>query len=190
MPRKHGPWTVKKSRTAYQNPWFKLREDAVIQPDGKHSTHVVIEDDGGICVLALDDKNNLYLAHEFKYGLGRHDLNAVGGGINRKETPLRAAKRELKEELGLTAKKWVSLGITHSWTTLTNSTSYLYLARELAFGQTEHEGTEAIRPHKVKFTKAVKMVLANKITHAPTVVAILKAREYLRNDKYQNPKFK
>jgi len=189
MPRNHGPWIIKASRIAYQNPWFKLREDAVIQPDGAHSTHVVIEDADGICALALDNDNNLYLAREFKYGLGRHDLNAVGGGINPKEPSLKAAKRELKEELGITAKKWISLGITNSWTTLSNSTSHLYLARDLTFGQTEHEGTESIQPHKIKFDQAVKMVFANKISHAPTVVAIFKAREYLRNDKCQNPKF-
>ncbi len=54
MPRKHGPWTIKSSRPAYQNPWFKLREDAVIQPNGKHSIHVVIEDYGGVNALAMD----------------------------------------------------------------------------------------------------------------------------------------
>ena len=181
MPRKHGPWIIKKSRTAYQNPWFKLREDEVIQPNGKHSVHVVIEDYGGANVLPLDKDGYVYLADEFKYGLGRHDLNTATGGINPKETPLSAAKRELKEELGITAKKWTKLGIVHCYTSISDSPSYLFLAQGLTFGPTEHEGTESIQPRKIKFNQAVKMVFANKITHAPTVVAILKAREYLKS---------
>lgn len=182
MPRKHGLWIIKSSRTAYQNPWFKLREDAVIQPNGQHSVHVVIDDYGGANVLAMDKDGYVYLADEFKYGLGRHDLNTATGGINPKETPLQAAKRELKEELGITAKKWTKLGIVHCYTSISNSGSYLYLAQDLSFGQTEHEGTETIQVRKIKFDQAVKMVLADKITHAPTVVAILKAREFLKKD--------
>lgn len=179
MPRKNGPWTILSSRTAYQNPWFKLREDAVIQPNGQRSVHAVIEGYGGANVLPMDKEGYVYLANEFKYALGRRDFNAACGGINPKETPLQAAKRELKEELGITAKKWIKLGITHCYTSISDSASYLFLAQDLSFGQAEHESTESIQLRKIKFNQVVKMALNDKITHAPTVMAILKAREYL-----------
>jgi hypothetical protein len=53
----------------------------------------------------------------------------------------------------------------------------MFLARGLSFGQAALEGSESIRMRAIPFAEAVRMVWDGRITHAPTCLAILKARE-------------
>ena len=55
----------------------------------------------------------------------------------------------------------------------------LFLAQELRQVEASPEGTETIRRVRVPFEKAVEMVMASEITHAPSCVLILKAARHL-----------
>ena len=81
MPQ-HGPWFIKDSNDVYSDPFIHVRLDQVIRPDGDDGQHVVVLMKPGVCVLAIDDKNNVYLTREFHYGIGRYSLEAVSGGID------------------------------------------------------------------------------------------------------------
>jgi ADP-ribose pyrophosphatase len=128
----------------------------------------------GVTVLALDEAGAVYLTEEFHYAVGRVTLEAVSGGIDAGEEPLTAARRELREELGIEASDWLDLGSVDPITTNVVSPTQLYLARGLRFGADAPEGTEHIRCVKVSIGAAVAMVLDGRITQAPTCLLILK----------------
>ncbi len=179
--KKNGPWTIKQRTEKYRSPWLVLHEDHVIQPDGTDSTYGVIEMKAGVSVLAMDEKGDAYLTREFRYAVQRKSIEVVSGGIDAGESPLAAAKRELKEELGIKAKQWISLGVTDPLTAALNSPVKLFLAKGLTFTKASPESNEQIEMIKLPFEKVVEMVMKNKITHAQSCVLILKAAEYLRN---------
>ncbi|EKD56053.1 MAG: NUDIX hydrolase [uncultured bacterium] len=179
--KNNGPWKIKSSKEIYQNPWINVREDQVVRPDRKDGIFGVVEMKPGISVIATNNYNNLYLNKEFHYISGKYSIEAVNGAIDNNETPLEAAKRELKEEHGIIAKDWINLGFVDPYTEIIKSRSYLFLARNISFVKHEQEGTETIKRIKVKFNEAVKMVLESKITHSPSCVLILKTKEYLEN---------
>ena len=79
----HGPWFIKDSSEVYVDPFIKVRVDQVIRPDGNDGQHVVVLMKPGVCVLAIDEDNNIYLTREFHYGVGRYSLEAVSGGRDR-----------------------------------------------------------------------------------------------------------
>ncbi len=106
MKKIKGPWRVKSSKVVYQNPWIKVTEDQVIRPDGKPGIFGVVEQKHGVCVVPIDNVGNVYLIKEYKYAIGRISTEIVAGGVDQDETLLQAAKRELKEEAGIIAKKW------------------------------------------------------------------------------------
>lgn len=177
---KNGPWTIKDSEEKYKNPWIKVREDKVIRPDGKDGIFGIVEMVSGISVLPLDDDGFVYLTDEFHYAIGQDSTEVVSGAIDQNEKPIEAAKRELKEELGIEANDWVELGIVNPFTTVVKSPATLFLARKLKFSEANPEGTEKINIVKVKFDEAVRMVMESKITHAQSAVLILKADKYLQ----------
>jgi ADP-ribose pyrophosphatase len=170
-----GPWKVVQSREVYRDPWIGVRVDDVIRPDGKPGIHSIIDIKPGVCVLAMDADGSVYLTEEFHYAVGRVTLEAVSGGIEAGETPLDTAQRELREELGIVAGKWTELGVVDPFTANVVSPTRLFLAQELTFAETKHEGTELIRSVRVPLIEAMRMLEDGRITHGPTCVLLLKA---------------
>jgi ADP-ribose pyrophosphatase len=172
----HGPWTILSRARVYRDPWIELVRDEVLRPDGQPGSHCIARLKAGVSVLAVDDQDLAYLTEEFHYGVGRVTIEVVSGGIDADEDVTGAARRELQEELGITAQRWHDLGTVDPFTSVVVSPTRLYLARSLSFGDTALEGTEQIRCLRVPFDEAVQMVLDGRITHGPSCVLILKAR--------------
>lgn len=187
MTHKNGPWKINQSKIKYKNSWITIREDQVVHPNGSHGIFGVIKMVPGISVLVLDNKGYCYLVKEFRYAIKKNSVETVGGCINYGENSLKAAKRELKEELGIAAKSWIKLGKINPLTTILQSPTTLYLAQRLSFSNSRPDGSEKITMLKVSFRNAYKMVMKGIITHGPSCVTILKAEKYLnKNSKTIN----
>jgi 8-oxo-dGTP pyrophosphatase MutT (NUDIX family) len=182
MLRKNGPWTVEVTTRKYQNAWIEVDEDRVITPSGRAGTFTTVRMKPGISVLAMDGEGVVYLTAEFRYAIGRESLEVVSGAIDGDESPLTAAKRELREELGIEAAEWLELGVTDPFTSVIHSPARLFLARNLSFTEPQCEPTELIRPLRMKLDEAVRMVFDSGITHGPSCVLILKAHLYLAEE--------
>lgn len=174
-PQQHGPWQILSRRQVYRDPWIEVTRDEVIRPDGQPGSHCIVTLKSGVSVLAIDDQQHFYLTEEFHYAVGRETLEAVSGGIDQNESADEAARRELREELGITAAHWVDLGSCDPFTSVVTSPTRLFLAQELAFGETQLEGSERIACRRVPLSEALQMVIDGRITHAPTCLLVLRA---------------
>ncbi len=183
MAKQHGPWKITSSEIKYKNPWMEVREDKVIQPNGENGIYGTVKIGSGAATLALDSEGFVHLTREFHYGVGIETIEGAIGGMHKGETPLEAAKRELKEELGITASQWTPLGFVESLTSYAKCPVHLFLARQLKFTAPKLDATETIKPLKVKFETAVNMVMNGEIIASQTCALILKANEYLKRHK-------
>jgi 8-oxo-dGTP pyrophosphatase MutT (NUDIX family) len=172
--RRNGEWIIKSTRKIFENPFFAVFEDDVIKPTGDDGKYATVRFKTGVAVLPIDDVDNVYLTNQFRYAIGRNDLEVVAGSIDG-EGALDAAKRELKEELGIEAEEWTDLGSIYSITSITQSTSRQFIARKLTFGEQETEGTEDIELVKMQLCQACEMVHRGEITDGDTCILILKA---------------
>jgi len=181
--RRKGPYQVLSSRNVYKNRWFSVREDGIIRPGGMKDHIGVIEMKAGSSVLALTDKDEVYLVKEYKYGIERNSIEAMSGALEENETPLEAAKRELKEELGLEATEWVELGVVDPFTTAVRSPNYMFLAMGVKEGENNPEEGELLEVVRVPLSEAVDMAMRSEITHSASCVLILKSDKYLREKR-------
>ena len=172
----HGPWKIKNTDEVYTDPFIKVRLDSVIRPDGNDGQHVVVEMKPGVCVLAIDESNNVHLTKEFHYGVGRYSIEAVSGGIEPGEDPDVTARRELQEEIGLVAERWEHIGTVDPFTTIMVSPTRLYIVGGLSEAPKSPEGTEIIETVIMPLDEAVELVNQGGITHAPTCVVLLRAK--------------
>ncbi len=182
MTKPRGPFQITGSRPVYANPWIEVREDQVVRPGGTPGVFGMVTMKTGSTVVALSPGRDVYLVREFKYAVNRETTEVVSGALEAGETPLAAAKRELKEELGLEAREWVDLGVVDPFTTVIDSPNHLFLALDVREGQSSPDDGEIIRVEKVPLAKAVDMVLKSEITHGASCVALLKADAYFRGE--------
>ncbi len=175
FPQRHGPWQIIARSEVYRDAWIRLDCDDVIRPDGAPGTHCILHLKPGVSVLPIDEQGVVYLTEEFHYAVGRDTVEVVSGGIEPGEDAIQTARRELREELGISAGQWTDLGVCDPFTSIVVSPTRLFLARELTFGATALEGTEHIRRRAVSLAEAVQMVLDNRITHGPSCALIFKA---------------
>ena len=156
-----------------------MEEDQVERADGKKGIFGTVTMKAGVSILPVDAEGNVYLVREYRYALGRYGLEVVSGGVDESEEPLAAAKRELLEELGITADDWTPLGVVHPFTNIVDAPVYLFLARGLSFQKSSLEEGEEIVLQKMPFLQALAKVKEEIITHAPSCVLLLKAKEVL-----------
>lgn len=158
-------------KTIYQNPWLTVEEHKVINLNHKEGIYGVLNYGDGVSVLAIDEKNNVYLINEYKYAVKKFMYQLPSGGIGKKEKPLQAAKRELLEETGLKSRNWKLLGITNPFPTTVTTTVHLYLATNLKQVKKPEAG---VNLYKFPLSKVLKMISENKITHSGSIVCIFK----------------
>lgn len=158
----------------------KLRIDEVVLPRGTHDTYEYVEIKPGASVLAMEENRDVWLVREWKYAIGRQSLEVVSGGIEADEDPGAAAVRELREEVGLTAREWIPLGFVDPFTTMLKCPNYMFLARGLEHVGHDHEEGEIMDVLRVPFEEAYGYALSGAITHATSCVTIFKAAEWLR----------
>ena len=174
------PFKLLSSTNKYENPWISVREDKVIRPGGKEGIFGIIEMVAGASVLPVDDDGDVLLIKEYKYAVARETIEVISGGIDKDETPLEAAKRELREEAGVEAKEWVELGAVDPFTTIVNSSNHLFLAKGLDHFEPQPDEGEILERIKVSFKEALAMVEKGEITHSASCVLILKAKAYIK----------
>jgi 8-oxo-dGTP pyrophosphatase MutT (NUDIX family) len=181
MVQKHGPWTIQERDFKYNNSFINVREDKVLQPDGQSGTYSTVIMKPAVAILPIDSEHRVYLVQQFRYALGQETIEVVAGTIEDNEAPLEAAQREIKEELGIQSNEWSNLGFFDLDTSIVQCPVHLFLAKQLTFQEANQEGTETIKGVQIPFETAVQMVMDSKITHGPSCVLILKARNVLIN---------
>jgi 8-oxo-dGTP pyrophosphatase MutT (NUDIX family) len=95
------------------------------------------------------------------------------GGAPLNEAPLAAAKRELKEETGLTAESWTELMRLHTSNSITDELGFVFLAEGLTAGEPEFEDTEDLEIRRLPLREALALVETGDITDAMSVAALL-----------------
>ncbi len=177
---KKNPYKILSSKTVYKNPWLEVKEEDVVSPSGERKTFGTVDNGQGVQIVAINSQNEVYLIREYYYVLAEYGIHTPAGGVEKGETPLMAAKKELEEETGIKAKKWISLGLVHPLTMIIKSPQHLYLALDLEEGIKTEKEIEVV---KIPLEKAYQMVLDGEIIFAPSCVAILKAKNYLNKNK-------
>jgi 8-oxo-dGTP pyrophosphatase MutT (NUDIX family) len=171
------PWQTIDKETVYENPWIKVTHNNVLNPSGNPGIYGVVHfKNKAIAIVPLDENNNTWLVGQYRYTLERYSWEVPEGGGPLNDSPLASAKRELLEETGITAKKWIAAGTFHLSNSITDEEAIVFVAKDLTFGEAQPEETEELRVKKLPFQEVVEMVMNGDITDGLAVAAILKIK--------------
>ena len=171
------PWQTKSSQKIYENPWISLTEHQVINPSGGKGIYGEVHfKNYAIGILAIDEKNMIYLVGQYRYPLKQYSWELPEGGGPLGETPLDSAKRELLEETGLVAQHWQEVLRMHLSNSVSDELGILYLAKDFEQFEAQPEETEQLVVKKIPFEEAYQMVVTGQITDSLTVAGILRVK--------------
>jgi ADP-ribose pyrophosphatase len=123
-----------------------VRRDDFEMDDGFRGVHFVIEIPPAVCVVPVLPDGRILLLRQWRYTLGRELWEVPAGRIQTGESIEGAAARELREETGHAAGRFVSLGRLHPLTGISNHYGHLLAALDCqAKGPLELEPTERIQ---------------------------------------------
>ncbi len=167
-------WRRLSSKIVFDNPWFTVFEDRVIGPGGgEHDYGVVRFKNIAVAILPLDGDRNTWLVGQERYALDSYSWELPMGGAPEGEEPLEAARRELREETGLSAKRWSQIMRLHTSNSVTDEEGIVFVAEEIEEGEPDFDDDEDLRIRKVPLSEALAMVDRGDITDAISVAAIL-----------------
>lgn len=171
------PWTTLSGEEKYENKWIKVTEYQVLNPAGGKGIYGKVHfKNKAIGIIALDDDNYTWLVGQYRYTMDEFSWEIPEGGGPLGEPAVEAAKRELKEETGITAKKWSALLRIHTSNSVTDERGFVFLAEDLVHGDNNLEETEAdLKVKKIHLSDAVDMVMQGEITDSMSMAAILMA---------------
>ncbi|MCK4592005.1 NUDIX hydrolase [Candidatus Parcubacteria bacterium] len=166
-------WKTIKSKLAYNCKYLKIIEEDFLVQSGKTHKYYILKRNDYIIVLAKE-KNYLYLIKQYRYTTKSKLLQVVAGAIEKGETPLQAAKKELKEEAGIKAKKIKKLGWFYAYYGCSNQKAYVFLAEDIELGKQKPDELEkegGIKVVKLKISEVREMIRSGKINDVDTISA-------------------
>jgi ADP-ribose pyrophosphatase len=165
-------------RRVYTGRVVSLDVDTVRYPDGSTGELEMIRHAGAAAVLpfASDPRGadpTVLLIRQYRYAAGGPLLEIPAGRLGPGEDPAECARRELLEEVGVTAKRVEHL--TTIWTTpgFTDERIHLYWAAELTAGTSAREPDEFIEVVPKTLSEALGLVRDGGICDGKTLAAIL-----------------
>jgi len=164
------------SKRVYKGPVFSVVTDYV-QEGEYHGRRDVIRHPGSIVVLGIKDHAArdplILLERQYRHVVGRRIWELPAGRIDPGESRLAAAKRELLEETGYTARRWRRAFHFYASPGFLDEQMHVYIAEGLTPGEAAPEEDEQIATRLLPLSQAVRMVLRGQIFDAKTMAALL-----------------
>lgn len=126
------------------------------------------------------------MVRQYRAPVEQEVLEIVAGHVDAGESPLEAARRELREETGFEAKEWIELGTLYSSPGFTDEEVTLFIARSLSHLGAAHDEEEAITLHFMPFTLALGSIQRGEIRDAKSVAGLLWATLHLEYEQQRD----
>ena len=161
------------SRLVYENPWMRMREDAIRRADGSDGIYGVMEKPDYAVVAAVED-GVIHMVEQFRYPIGQRSLELPQGALNETPdaAPIEVARAELREETGITAGAWVAAGRLYEASGHATQAYTVWLASDLTHGEAERSIEEqGMIVRALPIVDVERRIVDGEITDASTVAS-------------------
>jgi len=175
------------SRVVFRGPLFQITSDVVKEPSGVTARRDILRHPGSVVIMAVQSgpsatkrgvksrksEPHVLLEWQYRYAANQFLWEVPAGRIDEGEEELPAAKRELLEETGYTAKKWKRVLFYYPSPGFMDETMAVYLATGLTAGPAQPEEDESIAHRFFPLSRVTSMILRGTIRDGKTIGAAL-----------------
>lgn len=166
------------SSMIYSGKIFDIRIDEIREGDIEYKREIVVHK-GSVVVIPVFADGTVVLVRQYRHAAGKYLLEICAGTLNEGEDPEIGARRELEEEIGVTAAKIEKLSEFYVSPGFLTEKMHLYLATELTETSQKLEADEILTIERYSFQQAFDMIRSGEIEDAKTIVGIMLAASKL-----------
>lgn len=94
-------WKLLSSKLAFESKYLTIEDRSYELPDGKQvDGYFHLSRPDYVLIVAVNDQNEIAIEQQYRRGVDEFVYELPAGWIDKEESPVNAAKRELKEETG------------------------------------------------------------------------------------------
>ena len=139
---------------------------------GRQHIYETVRHPGSCAILPILSPSTLLLLRQFRPSIGKTLWEIPAGTMERGESPLCCARREVEEETGYRAGRLTQLALFYPSPGFCTEVMHLFLAERLKPLSQRLEQDEKIRVHAVTFQKAFDLLRKGQIVDSKTVIAL------------------
>jgi len=152
---------------------IKIGIDTLVTPDGQSIRRDIVIHPGAVVILPIIDREHVCLLRNHRWVVNETLWEIPAGTLEPGEELEPAARRELLEETGYTAKRWTYRGFLFASPGVIDEKLHLFIAEDMTPGPNHPEADEQLEPVTVQLDEAVRMCLDGRIKDAKTMAALL-----------------
>jgi len=164
---------VLESKTVFHGRIFDVRRERVAEPGGPTTTREFVVHSGSVVVLPVLRDGRILLVRQYRHAIGQYLWELVAGRIEPGEKPLAAARRELAEETGYSARRFTKLLSFFATPGFVNERLEVYAAEGLTPGIARPDSDEQIKTKTFSIRELEGMMRRGRLRDAKSIAAIL-----------------
>lgn len=171
-------WDTISSKHVLVDKWIKVRADHCVDQFGNNiSPYYVLDYPEWVKMVVLTPDNGLVMIKQYRHGAGVIDWEIPAGNVEPGDTDYEgAARRELLEETGFSAKQFELVTLFSPNTANHSNNIHLYLVRDAVKTQEpEFDETENIITEVMPIPKVLEMIKSSGIKQSTHISCLLVA---------------
>lgn len=174
------PFRTLSSHIAWSCPWYRVRRDEIITPDGRPGTYHVIEKPDAVWIVPLTADGQVVLVDQYRYTVDEWCWEVPAGSVKPGQSIVEAAREELREEVGGASAALTYIGRFYLANGICNEVGHIFLATGVTLDTPHHEAAEVMDVHFFSVAEALRMARGGQISDGPSVMALLLCADQLQ----------
>ena len=166
------------SKELLRTPIFWITEDRATDPEGFEIKRAIVKHHGSAVMMPVDANGRILLVKQYRLPAEDYLWELPAGRLDERETVQQAAERELREETGLSAKKWTELVNFYASPGFLAERMTILVAQDLTEGEQEPMEDERIEMRWFTPEELDRMIGSGEIHDAKTMLGFLTWQRY------------
>ncbi len=168
-----------KSELRFQGRVFDVRRDQVKLPNGQTTDLDVVVHGGAVVAVPVDADGNLWFVRQYRHAAGVELLELPAGSVEEGEDLVEGARRELQEEIGMSAGSIEKIGAFYLAPGYSTELLHIFLARDLSFDPLPGDDDEFLQVEQYAIAEAYRMAETGVLQDAKSLAALFLVRPLL-----------